>query len=223
VKPIEQRLGLGSGQIEQLQTFEALARDFNRKLNLYSQDSAREFWLRHVQHSLALATKRFPSGARVVDWGTGGGLPGIPLAVAFRQVEFVLVDSVRKKTQAVRLMARQLGLDNVDVWTGRAEDWGGTAHYSVSRATAPLNDLWAWSRRVLTPIEAGEGEWGGGLLCLKGDTQEVQETVKHGLVMTKSLKLHDIGEWLPASRLQEKLLVEVVWEGAEATGSGPGA
>jgi 16S rRNA (guanine527-N7)-methyltransferase len=217
VKPIEQHLGLTASQIGQLRHFETLARDFNRKLNLYSKDSVREFWLRHVQHSLALAIKRFASGARVVDWGTGGGLPGIPLAVTFPQVEFVLVDSVRKKTQAVRAIARQLGLDNVDVWNGRAEEWEGTAHYNVSRATAPLVELWAWSQRVLTPLQAAEGEWEGGLLCLKGDTQEVHGAVNHGFIESRSLKLHDIGVWLPASRLQEKVLVEVVWEGAPTT------
>jgi 16S rRNA (guanine527-N7)-methyltransferase len=219
VKPIEQRLGLQAGQIEQLRAFEALARDFNRKINLYSKESVREFWLRHVQHSLALAIREFPGGARVVDWGTGGGLPGIPLAITFPQVEFVLVDSVRKKTQAVRTMARQLGLQNVDVWNGRADEWGGTSHYNVSRATAPLSDLWAWSQRVLVPIEAGQREWQGGLLCLKGDTQEVHDTVNKPLKETTSLNLHDLAAWLPAARLQEKLLIEVVWDGGRTSPS----
>jgi len=80
----------------------------------------------------------------------------------------VAVDSTAKKCRALRAIVEEIGLDNVSVWNGRAEEWDGHAHYAVSRATAPLDRLWQWTRRVLRPVESGEGEWDGGLLCLKG-------------------------------------------------------
>jgi 16S rRNA (guanine527-N7)-methyltransferase len=88
----------------------------------------------------------------------------------------VAVDAVRKKTEAVRLVARRLGLDNLEVWNGRAQMWEGSAHYAVSRATAPLADLWGWFTRVRQPLEkAPEGCWAPGLVCLKGGdlTEEI--------------------------------------------------
>lgn len=80
------------------------------------------------------------------------------------------IDSVGKKGRAVRTMARRLGLDNCYAWTGRAEEWDGEAHYSASRATAPLAELWQWHRRVAVPLDGGDDDqtWAPGLLALKG-------------------------------------------------------
>ena len=159
---------LTDAQRDRLQHFQKLALGFNQKLNLYSGASAEHFWQRHVMHSLALAVRPFPPGARVVDWGTGGGLPGLPLAVLFPDAEFVLVDSVGKKIRAVQTMARRLGLDNVTAWHGRAEAWEGGATHSVSRATSPLAVLWGWHARVAQPLPTEAGTWPPGLYCLKG-------------------------------------------------------
>ena len=93
----------------------------------------------------------------------------MPLAVVFPETEFVLVDSVEKKVRAVQTMARRLGLENVAVWHGRAEEWGGRVTHSVSRATAPLATLWRWHSRVVKPMEeTGPDLWPSGLYCLKG-------------------------------------------------------
>lgn len=158
---IEERLGLSAAQRATLEAFAAMATELNRRLNLYSRASTADFWTVHVQHSLALGLRPFQPGITVVDWGTGGGLPGLPLAIAFPATRFVLVDSVAKKVQAVRTMARRLDLDNVETWTGRAETWDGRAEGAVSRATAPLATLWEWTVRVLSRPE-------GELRCLKG-------------------------------------------------------
>ena len=157
-------------QRDRLRHFRELAQHFNARLNLYSPASAEAFWQRHIVHSLALAERAFPAGSAVVDWGTGGGLPGIPLAILFPEVHFTLVDSVGKKVRAVQTMARRLGLGNVTAWNGRAEAWEGRAHYSVSRATSPLVVLWAWHERVAVPLDVASDErfWTPGLLCLKG-------------------------------------------------------
>ncbi|HLT46267.1 MAG TPA: 16S rRNA (guanine(527)-N(7))-methyltransferase RsmG [Rubricoccaceae bacterium] len=163
-------------QRAQLDAFAAELARVNRRVNLVSPATVPEVEERHLVHSLALAHRAFPAGATVVDWGSGGGLPAVPLAVRFPDVRFVAVDAVRKKTEAVRLFARRLGLANLDVWNGRAEAWDGAAHYAVSRATAPLADLWGWLARVrLPPPEVPEGCWAPGLVCLKGGdlTEEI--------------------------------------------------
>lgn len=168
-------LNLSERQRDQLSQFQELAQHFNRRLNLYSPTSAEDFWQRHIVHSLALTPRSFPAGSRVVDWGTGGGLPGIPLAVAFPGVHFTLVDSVGKKVRAVQTMARRLELDNVETWIGRAEEWPGRASHSVSRATSPLDTLWEWHARVAARPELPESDepaWPPGLICLKGGKLE---------------------------------------------------
>lgn len=161
---------LSEAQREKIGQYEQLLRRFNRKINLISPDTEAHLRERHIRHSLALTWRQFPPGSRMVDWGSGGGLPAIPLAIACPEVEVIAVDSVGKKVRTVRTMARRLGLDNLFAWDGRAERWTGPAHYSVSRATAPLSDLWRWHRRVAesdTP-QNDEAIWTPGLLCLKG-------------------------------------------------------
>lgn len=153
-----------------LNAYEEMLRRFNDRVNLISSNSERHIQTQHLMHCLTLSFREFPAGSTVVDWGTGGGLPAIPLAIRFPEVTFVGVDSVGKKARAVRTMARRLGLENCYAWAGRAEDWDGEAHYSVSRATAPLDQLWQWHRRVVVDLDTApaEDEWPQGLLVLKG-------------------------------------------------------
>ena len=184
---------LSTEQRERLIAFERLLLGFNRKINLISRETEAIFEERHALHSLALAWRRFPLGSRVVDWGTGGGLPLIPLAICFPDVMFYGVDAVEKKLNAVHTMARRLGLDNVRTWHGRAEAWPGQADYAVSRATAPLIDLWRWSARSLLSAaprsESTADAWTSELIVLKGGdlTEEIEalEAVHSGLTVTR--------------------------------------
>jgi 16S rRNA (guanine527-N7)-methyltransferase len=170
---------LTAEQRDKLIELTSLAQTFNAKINLYSEASTRDFWTRHIMHSLMLAGKPFPPGARVVDWGTGGGMPGLPLAILFPNVEFILVDAVQKKIRAVQAMARRLSLNNVTAWHGRAEAWEGTATHSVSRATAPISVLWAWHEKntMNSSPSRDDAAWRPGLLCLKGGdlTSEISD------------------------------------------------
>lgn len=160
---------LTAQQQKQLRQYEALLRRFNQRLNLISREDEAHIQAHHIWHCLALARRSFPPGSKVVDWGTGGGLPAVPLAVAFPEITVYAVDSVGKKVQAVRTVARRLKLENLYAWRGRAKDWPGAAHFSVSRAVAPLLDLWRWHVRIAVPIsEQKEHAWPSGLLCLKG-------------------------------------------------------
>lgn len=155
-------------QQERFTDFERLLQDVNRKINLISRETDEEVRLRHTLHCLAYTLRPFPPGTTLVDWGTGGGLPAIPLAILHPEVTVHAVDAVGKKVQAVAMMARRLGLGNLHAHHARAEQWEGSVHYAVSRATAPLVDLWSWSRPVLRPFDAPPEAWPPALVCLKG-------------------------------------------------------
>ena len=161
---------LDNRQRARLEQFEEELVRLNGALNLISRATTDDVRCRHTLHCLALAAQAYPDGSTIVDWGTGGGLPAIPLAICFEGVSVVAVDATKRKVLAVKRMARLLGLSNLTAWAGRAEDWPGYAHYSVSRATAPLATLWAWHRRVATTegFDASRNAWRPGLICLKG-------------------------------------------------------
>ena len=161
---------LSQSQHEALGRYEEQLLHFNQRVNLISPETEGTFRTRHLLHCLTLAVRDFPDGCTIVDWGTGGGLPAIPLAICEPEVTVVGVDSVGKKVRAVRTIARRLGLENCFTWNGRAEEWTGEAHYSVARATAPLADLWQWHRRVAVSLDDAPGDdaWPPGLLALKG-------------------------------------------------------
>lgn len=161
---------LSSAQRATLDAYVAELERVNRRVNLVARPASHDDLVRHVRHCLALAVRPFPDGAVLVDWGTGGGLPAVPLAVAFPEVQIVAVDAVGKKTEAVKLFARRLEIENLTVWNGRAEAYDGPRpHYAVSRATAPLADLWHWFAEPRQPLADVPAEaWAPGLVCLKG-------------------------------------------------------
>ncbi|MES3629210.1 MAG: 16S rRNA (guanine(527)-N(7))-methyltransferase RsmG [Longimonas sp.] len=218
--------GLTEAQHEQLRSYEQLLRRYNKTLNLISPDTIDAITERHILHTLALRVRDFPTGARIVDWGSGGGLPAIPLAIAYPEVEVIAVDSVGKKMQAVRSMARRLGLKNLFAWAGRAENWPDTAHYSVSRATAPLADLWQWHTRAVSelPSEPEDSEWAPGLITLKGgdlsdEIAALQRHDSHVRIQQTSLHtlLHDAAA--RPSYFAEKCLLAVQHADADSAGT----
>lgn len=195
-------------QVAQLQQYVNLLLDVNIRINLISRKETADVFDRHIRHSLILAARVFPDGCTIVDWGTGGGLPAIPLAIRFPHVNVVAVDSIGKKTKAVTEMATALGLTNLSVWNGRAEQWNGKAHYSVSRATARLDKLWGWHKRIRVPLDVRDGCWSPGLLCLKGGdlAEEIAAlTVREKKVNVSERNLADIEPCFP-----DKSLVHVV-------------
>ena len=202
-----------------LKAFEAAFVALNRHHNLVSRGDVDHFWERHIAHSLALTARPFAPGSHIVDWGTGGGLPAIPLAIALPQLKITAVDSVQKKVLAVRKMQRSLGLDHLRVWCGRAEEWPGQATYSVARATAPLVNLWGWHRRVAQPASttrsATKGAWHPGLLSLKGgDLKGEVDTLRQAYpgVQVKVVPLDHMGRWF-----RDKVIVHVYESERRAT------
>ncbi|HEX8298088.1 MAG TPA: RsmG family class I SAM-dependent methyltransferase [Rubricoccaceae bacterium] len=203
---------LSDSQRETLRAYGAELARVNRAYNLVAPSTVRDIPERHVRHSLALAVRAFPAGAVVVDWGSGGGLPAVPLAVAFPEARFVAVDAVGKKTEAVRLFARRLGLGNLSVWNGRAEAYAGPPPtHAVSRATAPLLDLWRWFEAVRVPFEGPlpEGAWPPGLACLKGGDLRDETAALLAAFPDVAVETTGLGEILGAA-YADKALVSVV-------------
>jgi 16S rRNA (guanine527-N7)-methyltransferase len=180
-------------QMQQFGMLEELYKEWNDKINVISRKDIDSLYEKHVLHSLAIAAIcPFDDGARIVDIGTGGGFPGIPLAIFFPEVEFVLSDSIGKKIKVVQEVTDAIGLKNVTAVHSRVEELKGrTFDYAVSRAVAPLNDLWRW---VNNKLERGQksDELPNGLICLKGGdlTQEINDTGMKRIV--QAWKVHDI-------------------------------
>jgi 16S rRNA (guanine527-N7)-methyltransferase len=155
-------------QLDQFAALQSLYTEWNGKINVISRKDIESLYTRHVLHSLAIAAVcNFDDGAEVVDIGTGGGFPGIPLAIFFPKVRFLLTDSIGKKIKVVQEVAAAIGLENVEAVHSRVEDIDRSFDFAVSRAVAPLGELWQWIRPKIRKGQASE-EFANGLLCLKG-------------------------------------------------------
>jgi len=165
-------------QLQQFQALGELYKEWNEKINVISRKDIDALYEKHVLHSLSIAAiADFPARTQILDLGTGGGFPGIPLAIFFPEVRFHLVDSIGKKIKVVQGVAEAIGLQNVTTAHSRAEDIKDKKFdLVVSRAVAPLKDLWHWSKPLLKKAPAHEQE--PGLICLKGGdlSEEISES-----------------------------------------------
>ncbi len=168
-------------QLQQFSALQSLYAEWNQKINVISRKDVDNFYEHHVLHSLSIVTQfDFPSGFEVMDLGTGGGFPGIPLAIFFPEVHFHLVDSINKKLKVIEAVVAETGLKNVTVQHSRAEDIRDKKYDLVlSRAVAPIKDLWFWSKPLLKKRPINEPKKLTGLICLKGGdlSKEISESV----------------------------------------------
>lgn len=191
-------------QLSQLKLLDELYKEWNEKINVISRKDIDGLYEKHVLHSLSIAaTFDFPDGMEIIDLGTGGGFPGIPLAIFFPQVKFHLVDSIAKKLKVVQAVAEGIGLKNVTTQHSRVEDIKNRKFdYIVSRAVAPLKDLWSWSKPLLK-IKT-KNQFTPGLISLKGGdlALEIQESGTRPRVM-------EISAIFPEEFFKEKFLLTV--------------
>jgi 16S rRNA (guanine527-N7)-methyltransferase len=167
-------------QLDQFKALEGLYKEWNEKINVISRKDIDGLYEKHVLHSLAIAAVfEFEAGTEIIDIGTGGGFPGIPLAIFFPDVKFHLTDSIAKKLKVVEAVASNIGLTNLTTQHTRSEEIKDRKFdFAVSRAVAPLKDLLRWSNPLLRKKKQEADTSQPGLICLKGGdlTTEIQES-----------------------------------------------
>ena len=164
---------LTAGQLEKFRQLEPLYQEWNSRINVISRKDMEHFYERHVLHSLGIAkVLKFKPGSSVMDVGTGGGFPGIPLAIMFPETEFLLVDSIGKKIKVVQEVAEAIGLNNVKTVHSRAEDVKQKFDFVVSRAVTTLPEFIKWVEKSIGT--ESKHELKNGILYLKGGDLEAE-------------------------------------------------
>lgn len=169
---------LNEKQIEQFTQLQELYTFWNAQINVISRKDTDQFYERHVLHSLAIVKiMKFKDGSKVMDVGTGGGFPGIPLAILFPETQFLLVDSVGKKIKVVKEVVEAIGLTNVRATHQRAEEIKEKFDFIVSRAVTAMPKFIGWTKGQF--LKENKNDLKNGILYLKGgDLSEEMETVK---------------------------------------------
>jgi len=158
---------LDDNQLKQFEKISEVYKDWNQKINVVSRKDIDEIYIRHVLHSMGIARiQPFLPGSKVLDVGTGGGFPGIPLAILFPETEFTLVDSIGKKIKVVEEVVEELGLQNVKAINDRVENISGEFDFIVSRAVAVMPSFVHWVKGKISKYSLHERK--NGILYLKG-------------------------------------------------------
>lgn len=158
---------LSEKQTKQFEQLFPLYKEWNDKINVISRKDIDNLYLHHVLHSMAIAKHiDFVAGTKILDLGTGGGFPGIPLAILFPEVNFTLIDGTKKKLTVVQTVADELELKNVKVLQKRAEEYKEKFEFVVTRAVATIDKLWMWSSRLISDNERNAIP--NGIIALKG-------------------------------------------------------
>lgn len=154
-------------QIKQFEALESLYNDWNTKINVISRKDIDELYIRHVLHSLGIAkVVRFTDGSSILDVGTGGGFPGVPLAILFPNCQFHLVDSINKKLKVINAICDTIELTNVKTTHSRVEAIDGTYDFIVSRAVTAMPEFTKWIKGKIAKKQ--QNELKNGILYLKG-------------------------------------------------------
>jgi len=188
-------------QLQRFTQLGALYATWNERVNLVSRKDIEHLYERHILHSLSIARFiKFKPDVKVMDLGTGGGFPGIPLAICFPEVQFTLIDSIAKKMRVVEDLVQVLDLKNVNTIVGRAENIKGSFDYVVSRAVAPLSEIYAWTGKSIAKKQ--QHAMPNGIICLKGGD------LRDELMPFKNrVEVHEIHDWFDEEFFETKKLV----------------
>lgn len=189
-------------QIQQFEQLEPLYRDWNSKINVISRKDIDELYVRHVLHSMGIAkVQGFLDGSSVMDVGTGGGFPGIPLAIMYPESEFYLIDAIAKKVKVVQEVVEALELKNVTAAQMRAEKVKGEFDFIVSRAVTSMPDFVKWVRNKIK--KQSNHELKNGILYLKGGdlTQE--------LAIYQNAHIYELSDYFKEDFFETKKLVHL--------------
>lgn len=192
---------LNDNQKEQFAALQSLYESWNKKINLISRKDIEFLYLHHVLHSLAIAKLiSFKAGAEIMDLGTGGGFPGIPLAISFPDAKFTLIDSIGKKIKVVDDISQSLNLKNISAVHERAENINAKFDFIVARAAAPLSDLVQWTSTKFKKDNVHHIP--NGLLCLKGgDLADELSSIKN------KAHVYEINKWFTEDFFSAKKLI----------------
>ena len=193
---------LSPSQFDQFGALEGLYRHWNEQINVISRKDIDALYERHVLHSLGIAkVLSFRPDARVLDVGTGGGFPGIPLAIMFPDTEFVLVDSIGKKIKVVQEVAQNLGLNNLSAFHQRAETTQGTFDFVVTRAVTRMQGLVTWTQQKIG-LESLH-DLPNGILALKGGE------LKDELRGYKKASIYPLADYFTQDFFETKMVVHL--------------
>ena len=192
---------LSENQIKQFEALSDLYTSWNSKINVISRKDIQNLYVNHVLHSLSIAKFiKFTDSTTILDVGTGGGFPGIPLAIFFPELKFVLIDSIGKKINVVNEVASAILLSNVEAFHRRVQDEKGKYDFVVSRAVMPLKELESLVRKNILPTQ--KNALPNGLICLKGGdlTAELKP-------FRKKVDVHPLSQYFKESFFETKQLV----------------
>jgi 16S rRNA (guanine527-N7)-methyltransferase len=180
-------------QMQQFEALEGLYKEWNEKINVVSRKDMEEIYLHHVLHSLSIAAiAEFKPNTQIIDIGCGGGFPGVPLAIFFPDVQFHLVDSIAKKLKVVTAVCEGADIKNITTQHTRAEEIKNRKFdFAVSRAVAPLKELWKWAGPLLKKTTPNSQQpLPNGLICLKGG--DLHQEIFESNTRPKMLSIYDI-------------------------------
>lgn len=188
-------------QRKQLEALDALYRDWNEKINVISRKDIDHLYEHHVLHSMAIAKIiRFQAGSKILDFGTGGGFPGIPLAILFPDCDFKLIDGTGKKIRVAQEVCNAIGLRNCHPEHLRGEEEKGKYDFVVSRAVMPLPDLYKIVRKNISQEQ--RNALPNGIICLKGGDLQEETRPYRNIVDITDISLFFDEEWF-----QEKSII----------------
>jgi 16S rRNA (guanine527-N7)-methyltransferase len=181
-------------QCRQIEALDALYRDWNDKINVISRKDIDNLYEHHVLHSMAIAKViRFRSGTNILDFGTGGGFPGIPLAILFPDCQFKLIDGTGKKIRVAQEVCQAIGLKNCQPTHLRGEDEKGLYDFVVSRAVMPLPDLVKIVQKNIS--RKSQNAFPNGIICLKGGNLQAETQPFKNIIQTTDISSFFDEEW----------------------------